>query len=368
MIPIIVLNEVSMTLMDQLFSPNNNDPLLTIAGAGKTFMDAAEGMWIGIMAASFALTVVSSICAATNPVGYGILGAFISMLPMGLAIAGTLETLGATMSIYIPMVPYMIFAVTALGWFISVIEAVVAAPVVALGLIIPSQDELGKVTPALGMIATIFLRPMLTIIGLLLAAKLFKTTMIMINQGFRTSLASVVSGTGRSMFGWIGMLMLYVGFCIALINKCYSLIHHLPDKILSWIGVSGEQTDTSAIKDAKGTMESGNEKAMGSIKGGAASAANSMKDKVGGGGGGKKDGSGMKDDSKSKNSDSTEGASEEGGNPSLDAAGKATRGGGDAPSPGDGAGGASGGGAKPPGGGGSPAAPGGAAPPPAPAG
>ena len=286
MIPIIVLNEVSMTLMDQLFSPNTNDPLLTIASAGKTFMDAAEGMWIGIMAASFALTVVSSICAATNPIGYGILGAFISMLPMGLCIAGTLESLGATMSIYIPMVPYMIFAVTALGWFISVIEAVVAAPVVALGLIIPSQDELGKVTPALGMIATIFLRPMLTIIGLLLAAKLFKTTMIMINQGFRTSLASVVSETGRSMFAWIGMLMLYVGFCIALINKCYSLIHHLPDKILSWIGVSGEQTDTSAIKDAKGTMESGSEKAMSSIKGGAASAAGSMAGHTGEGSGG----------------------------------------------------------------------------------
>lgn len=279
MIPLIVFNETAKSVIPSLFS-GNGDPLLNIARVGVQFMTAAEILWISIMTISLGLTAVSAICSASNPMGFAMLGALISMFPMALALAGIMWFLGATMSIYIPMVPYMIFAVTALGWFISVIESIVAAPIVALGLIMPSQEEIGAIKPALGMIAGIFLRPMLTIIGLILAAKLFKTTMIMINTGFQTSLANLTGQSGKSIFAWIGMLTLYVGFITALVNKCYSLIHHLPDKILKWIGAGEDNTDISAVGESKKTFESGSKTGIASVESGAESGAKSLESKA----------------------------------------------------------------------------------------
>ena len=184
------------------------------------------------------------------------------------------------MSIYTPMVPYIIFIITALSWFLLVIESIVAAPIVAIGFIAPSQDELGKVAPALGIIANMFLKPTLMIIGLLMSTKLYGIMVKMINLGFQFSLSTLQSQSGTSMFSWIVIIILYSGFIITLVNKCYSLIYQLPDKILRWIGLTGEQTDVSGVKEIQQYVEQGTKQGIAPIEGGTTAAARSLQENI----------------------------------------------------------------------------------------
>ena len=63
---------------------------------------------------------------------------------------------GVTLGLYLPMVPYIVYTFTALAWFILVIEAMAAAPVVALGLVSPASDTLGKAAQSVTIIASVF--------------------------------------------------------------------------------------------------------------------------------------------------------------------------------------------------------------------
>ncbi len=263
--PLVALVESTSVVVDALFNigTGGGDPLLEMATAGVNMMIVAEVFWMALTMGVVIASIPSYLMSCANSAGYTLTTAIFVLIPMLLALVGGIWVIGATHAVYLPMVPYMIFTVTALGWFISVIESVVAAPLVALGLILPSQEELGAIKPALGMIGGVFLRPMLMIIGLIFGAKFFQVVIFMINEGCKAGLQNLIwaSGGNSSMFAWAPMLILYTGFVIAAVNKCYSLIHHLPDKVLSWIGIGGEQTDVSMVEKAKGSFDQGVEKA-----------------------------------------------------------------------------------------------------------
>lgn len=272
------LNESVLKDIQHRLSDNHDDPLLSQAIFGVKLMQMSETFWVGIIMSPLMSKAIAAQFAGSA--GMSLLGTLVTLLPPILVFGGMIWTIGATFAIYTPMVPYMMFVVTALGWFVLVIEAVVAAPLVGLGFIIPSQDELGKVAPALGIIANVFLRPILMIIGLLMAAKLYSTIINMVNMGFKFSFASLQSQTGTSMFAWIVMLILYSGFIVTLVNKCYALIYQLPDKVLRWIGVSGEQTDVSAVKETQQSFEQSATKGASAIEGPANAAANITKQNI----------------------------------------------------------------------------------------
>ncbi len=61
-----------------------------------------------------------------------------------MAVYGIVWVLGALLAIYIPLVPYLIFTVGVVGWLLLVVEAVVAAPIMAVSFMLPANDEMGK--------------------------------------------------------------------------------------------------------------------------------------------------------------------------------------------------------------------------------
>lgn len=255
---------------------SNHDPLISQAIFGNKLMQTAESFWVGITVSS----LISKELADMFNDNQNYKSFLIGLLPITLIFSGIIWTIGATMSIYTPMVPYIIFIITALSWFLLVIESVVAAPIVAIGFIAPSQDELGKVAPALGIIANMFLKPTLMIIGLLMSSKLYGIMVKIVNLGFQFSLSTLQSQSGASMFSWIVIIILYSGFIITLVNKCYSLIYQLPDKILRWIGLTGEQTDVSGVKEVQQYVEQGTKQGIAPIEGATTTAARSLQENI----------------------------------------------------------------------------------------
>jgi hypothetical protein len=176
----------------------------------------------------------------------------------------------------------MIYTVTALGWFLLVVEAIIAAPIVSLGFVIPSGEELGKVVPGLMLLVSIVLRPTLMVFGFILAARLFRAVVALVNFGMADTFKTIP--TTGSLLAPVAAMCLYGGFIIALVNKSFALIYIVPDKVLRWIGGPTEQTDASAAHEAKQSMDKGAQVAKGmgeSLAKGGSDSASKLNDKKG---------------------------------------------------------------------------------------
>lgn len=248
------------------------DPVICLQHFGSLLVSGIIGLWgflmVGLTATSAGLSAVSYWAPAVSTlmtVGVMIL------MPVLAAIIGLFSS-GVLMAFYIPMVPFIIFSFAAIGWVIAVFETMLAAPVVAIGLIDPhgQHEVLGRAEPALQLLANVFLRPSLMIFGLLGGMILAKVAIGFVLSGFfyimiKILISTVVSTNAAALrsvgvliftlgappgylitvlapsivsfiIGFIILICLLVIIVMAIINRCYSLIHIVPDRILSWLG------------------------------------------------------------------------------------------------------------------------------------
>lgn len=190
-----------------------------------------------------------------NPIGPTVTTLSIIFTPIFSLFLGAFFMFGASLAIYVPLIPYVIFTFGAFGWFIAVIEAMVAAPLVALGLLIPGgqHELLGKAEHALMLIFNIFLRPSLMIFGLIAATLLAMVGVMMVNAGFLGVASAIYQNPGPVEV--ILFLAAYVSIILLIINKSYSLIHLIPDRVLRWIG--GHPEGTGMEEAGLGAAEKG---------------------------------------------------------------------------------------------------------------
>lgn len=267
--------------MDMLVRSNPTDPLISISAFGSKLMQIAELTSIAIIATSFAAAVTLSIGACANPgfmVAVGIYGVAVSVVMFFVM----LWVVGALLGFMVPMIPYLIFSITALSWFIAVAEAVVAAPILALGLVLPQGEELGKAAAGIQVLANVFLRPMLMIVGFAVASTVLIAVINMINFGFQTSIREFKAAGGMPQSVFLSLflpLIMYTGIVLAFINKSFALIYIIPDKTLRWMGVAPDSTDEAKImQDVQGKYDQGSSAAGETMKGAASGASGKLAD------------------------------------------------------------------------------------------
>lgn len=216
----------------------STDPLLGIAIFGTSLMYSAESMIMVAFAASVVLSFSSIMSCPVSFKGVSDL-LIVGLLFPAIAIAVLLWSTGAIFAVYMPMIPYLMFTATALGWMFSVVEAMVAAPLLALGFVMPSGDELGKAGQGLLILVGLFMKPTLMILSFILASRLLKAILTMINNMFAATVDASIAGVSP-LLGWVVPTLVYAAFVVAITNKCFALIHILPEKVMRWIGAQGE--------------------------------------------------------------------------------------------------------------------------------
>lgn len=261
--------------LSNLLNTKEGDPLMNISKFGQSLMLGIEGSFLAVISLAI-LTALGSLFPNT----FTIMGTSIPVADIGkymavmtiiilgmyallLPVFALLWGFGAMLAVYCPLIPFMIFTMAALGWMLTVVEAIIAAPIVALGIIMPSGDELGKLEPALNILANIFLRPMLMIFGFLLAGRVYKAIILLINFGMGSVFNSIDVST---MLSTLVVIAVYATFIMSITNTCFSLIYAVPDKILRWIGGGHEQTDVGAVSEAKGAAQSAGQEIGGGMK------------------------------------------------------------------------------------------------------
>ena len=181
-----------------------------------------------------------------------------------IAIVGPLYMMALTM-FYLPVIPIIIFLYAVLAWFMTVIEAVVAAPILAIGIMHPQgQDEIfGKSEVGLMMLINAMLRPMLIIIGFISAFIMFRIAFVLYNAFFGTMMNFLPIESIGTYLTFIGT---YTGGMIPLVTRIYGLTNQIPENVMTWIG----GTHAGARGDAQEALQgarSGAQSAPGEVAG-----------------------------------------------------------------------------------------------------
>jgi len=258
------------------------NPLITLQAFGEGLLTTIQAVFGILIVLIFATELVSNVMNSVQPLG-ATMSSLVSFITIPIYFAmGVFFVLGGTLAVYMPLIPYIIFTFAALGWFIATIETMIAAPIVALGILHPEgQNEMwGKGEPAVMLILNIFLRPTLMIFGMLGGMLLSYVIVTLINSGFLGVARQVLPVAG--IVEGILFMAIYTSLIITSLNKCFALIHLIPDQILRWLqgGTQASFGDTTgmerevagAAKDAGGTIKGAGESGARGIASGRAEA------------------------------------------------------------------------------------------------
>lgn len=246
------------------------NPVVALANMGIHYINFAGNLWIYLLG----LSISSSILI---PFGIFIFAMLALSMPLIFAWIGIMVSIGFTTAYYIPILPYMIFTFGAIGWLMAVIEAMVAGPIVALGVTHPEgHDAFGKGEHAIMILINVFLRPSMMIIGYIASIALSYVGVWVLNAGYDHAIAfmqkvdatafkepyiwlsgekDMPTGSGSGQGGtsysdWAGIfafffsILTYVSMYLVIVQKSFTLISYLPDKVFRWIGGSPESIST----------------------------------------------------------------------------------------------------------------------------
>ena len=296
-----------------------SDPLLSIANTGRFILKNSMNYWTAVISQTFsdstdlagaymgansATSILFSLTswAYTMITTYDAGGAFALLsgsiqaiaqfffqldravmeawLPFGTSLAMMFFGLGIMMGVYLPLIPFLLYLFGVISWLISVVEAMVAAPLVAMGVTHPEgHDLLGKAEQSVMLLLGVFIRPAAMVIGLILAITLNYIMVGFFNFGFIVTvnpiLSSLESGQSFQLVIVAATLIVYVYILIEVINQCFSMIFQVPDKLLRWIGGPQEQSSAAqAMNQIKGGVSSSASQGAQGASSSAGSAAN----------------------------------------------------------------------------------------------
>ncbi len=268
---------------------NATDPIVSLANVGANIMISVEAIWITLMILILAISLMAHIGDCFQGVGLAIME-FVNLLtPIVVAVLLMLWVGGFSISVYLPLIPYLLYLFAALGWLMEVIEAMIGTPLVALALIIPSEDEWGHSGQSFMLFLAIALRPVLMLMGFVAGSKLLIVAIAYLNYASRATISSTLFGLG--LFTSMVILAAYIGIVLVMVHQSFSLIYVLPDKVMRWIGGHGAamMNEASMLQKTKGISDEGAQKAQGLAKGVGAkvneTSQKAGKGKKGGGGG-----------------------------------------------------------------------------------
>lgn len=254
-----------------------NNPFQMAANIGHGMNNVRYFLWIMKSSATTSLFVTNSVENAVNAsiagtvgggliVGTisGIIKASLTLLIEFLTIAISLLTAMAwTLAYYIPMMPALLWITLAGAYILISIEGVVAIALAVILMATPEGEGISgsRFQSAIILLASIYLRPSLMIIGLVAAIFVAKYSFHILNIVFWSQAESAVRG---DIFGFFATFTLYIVSLHQVLSNSIKSMDSLPTAILNWIGQGANaQFGQNEISGASSQMDS-KEQAFGS--------------------------------------------------------------------------------------------------------
>lgn len=223
----------------------NVHPLSQLVTMGKGLVEATVR---NIALSSFA-AVGGGLATAMGVAGGGGLGDAASGFLSSTAFIGL--TAGVVLYYILPFLPFVYFYFAVASWIKTIFEAMVGVPLWALAHLRLDGDGLPGDSAANGyfLIFEIFIRPVLSVTGLIAAMIIFATQVRVLNFIWLLVTENVGGHNGDTTIAVAGFLefkrgiideffysVVYAIICYILATTAFKLVDKIPDNILRWMG------------------------------------------------------------------------------------------------------------------------------------
>ncbi|WP_419901119.1 DotA/TraY family protein [Kiloniella sp.] len=236
------INEVVLSLVEA----EGSNPLADLAATGHAIM------WI-------ALTGFGALAGASLiPLVNGTIFNFVGIALLALLVPG------ATLAIWLPLLPFVRFVFGVLSWLVNLLAAVVFCPLLLLAHLGTSGSGVYTQTTAAGynLLLQLILRPVLMVIGLISGMLIFNTVIRFFNDFFYPTIIAANNGSSSGLVVTIFYVIFYCVTAYGLANSAFKTIDVLPEKVLDWmggrgaVGVGGTSATERKAHGGSGKLES----------------------------------------------------------------------------------------------------------------
>lgn len=230
--------------------------LLQLKDNGDGLMMFAQAAFVAVLAAEHSTGAITS-TAKKMPFGGELIadagkGAFQVLFVLLAVLMGT----GVMLSVVLPMMPFIIWAGSLMGWLIAVAEAIIAAPVWLAAHLHPEGDGLtGKASTGYMILLEVMMRPTFMVFGLTLGYLLTEVMIRFVGFAYWAGVEDVQSGSITGPVTALVLVILYVGLAYTLLRTAFSMTHDLPSTIFRWIGGANASHDKGAQFSDRATAQ-----------------------------------------------------------------------------------------------------------------
>lgn len=226
------------------------NPLIGMKNVGDYILDAgwgALGLYVSGLAAEGASENGAGFLAkeAGNILTGGAVGSVIGALSKILTALGPMITMmvvslfffGAMLSVYLPMLPFIVWFGGIVSWFAVVCEGLIAAPLWAMMHVAGEGEGMGpRTNHGYVFLMNLILRPAIMVIGFVLASAGVNVFGTLLNSMFSTAMANAQYESVTGIVSIIAYIVLYVGMCQSLCQVLFGMVTHLPNVVFAWAG------------------------------------------------------------------------------------------------------------------------------------
>jgi conjugal transfer/type IV secretion protein DotA/TraY len=265
-----LVNEVT-SLMSTAGTGGAVNPLIGMKNVGDYILDAGWGT-LGLYVTDEAIDGAMSSGAGSvakqvgNVLSGGTFGSVQAALqkvigalsPLIIMLLVSLFFFGAMLSVYLPMLPFIIWFGGIISWFAIVCEAIVAAPLWAFTHLDGEGEGMGQRTNhGYVFLLNLMLRPAFMVIGFLLAGAGVVGFGTLLNSMFSIAMANAQFASVTGLVSIIAYIVLYVGLCQTLCQGIFGLITHIPNSVFTWVGTAMHAQLGDATHDKNHTFVGG---------------------------------------------------------------------------------------------------------------
>ena len=231
---------------------NVGDYLATSAQSAVVAKTLATVSLKGIQAASSASAFPGA--AAVAGVATTVLSTVEELWSMVAPSVYSLMYIGYFLGIWLPMIPFYIFALGVVGWLVFVVEMMAAGVLWMAAHTTPAREDsfIGSQTQGYLLLMSGFFRPALMVLGLVASMAMLNPAVTYVNSAFLLSFRSLQADSTNGLVQIAGFLMVYGFIIFSVFMLCFSLPQTLPDRILKWIGGGvgdmGEQNSAGRVE------------------------------------------------------------------------------------------------------------------------
>lgn len=147
-------------------------------------------------------------------------------------------------SIYLPLIPFIVFMGQVMNWLLSVVEGVAAAPFLAFAHLDASGEEgLGSRTHyGYTFMLQSFMRPVMLVFGFVVGSKLLEAMGGYLMQIYPMVIANVQMNSITGLISIFGFVFVFLILSVGLVNSSMSIMHILPEAIWTFMGAQTSGT------------------------------------------------------------------------------------------------------------------------------